>query len=220
MKMVTSLIENNSLGNIVADQLRLKIWNKKIDLGERLIETELSEEYKVSRNTIRDALKILEYEGLVENKPRKGTYVTTFTKEDFNEITDLRMIIESYAFEHAIKRIHTKDIKYLQSILHKMEDSVKKKDWSDLFDLDMEFHQYIVSLSNNSRIVNIYKSIQVQIRTILIDLDEVYSTFDDFLTEHIDLFKALLTKDPLIVKGQIVKHIKYVEGKLIKNEKF
>jgi len=218
--MVASSIENNSLGILVANQLRLKIFNRKIQFGDRLIETELSDHFEVSRNTIRDALKILEYEGLVVNKPRKGTYVTTFTKEDFNEIIDLRMIIESYAFERAIDHIKNEETKHLQSILHKMEKSAEKKDWSRLFDLDMEFHQYIVSLSYNSRIIEVYKSIQVQIRAILIHLDQVYSTFDNFLTEHKDLFNALLTKDPIIVKGQVVKHIKYVEGKLINNEQF
>lgn len=212
---MSKLIARESLGELVADQLRRSIWNREIDFGERLIESELSAKFDVSRNTIRDALKILENEEMIIIKPRKGTYVSQFSKQDWHEITELRSIVESFAFVRALANLKDKDFNYLNNILKQMKDSKENKCWNDLFDLDMKFHDYVVQLSGNSRIIKLYNSIQVQIRTFLLHLDQYYTTYEAFYKEQKDLYDALLTKDPRIVENKIRTHIEYVEGQFI-----
>src|SRR5690625_7197631 len=95
------VILQQPLSELIAVQLRKKIWNKELLFGERLLETELAEQFDVSRSTIREALRILEIEELVVSKARKGTYVATFSEQDIAEIIDLRMIIRSRGFGHA-----------------------------------------------------------------------------------------------------------------------
>lgn len=209
------LIVRETLGELVAEQLRRSIWNREIEFGERLIESELSEKFDVSRNTIRDALKILEHEEMIIIKPRKGTYVSQFSKQDWQEIIELRSIVESFAFVRALPSLDEMHFTHLRNILDRMEGITESGNWNDLFDLDMEFHSYVVKLSGNSRIIKLYDSIQVQIRTFLLYLDKYYSNRQSFYEEQKDLFDALLTKDPEVVDKKIRTHIEYVEGQFI-----
>ncbi len=212
---MSDLIVRETLGELVAEQLRRSIWNREIEFGERLIESEVSEKFDVSRNTIRDALKILEHEEMIIIKPRKGTYVSQFSKQDWQEIIELRSIVESFAFVRALPSLDEIHFTYLRSILNRMEGITESGNWNDLFDLDMEFHSYVVKLSGNSRIIKLYDSIQVQIRTFLLYLDKYYSNRQSFYEEQKDLFDALLTKDPEVVDKKIRTHIEYVEGQFI-----
>ncbi|MGM8364415.1 GntR family transcriptional regulator [Virgibacillus sp. W0181] len=208
-------IVQESLGEQIADQLRRKIWNRELQFGERLLESELSNNFDVSRSTIREALKILEYEEMVISKARKGTYVSPFSEKDWKEIIELRTLIEAHAFVQALPQLNEGHFEKLYAILEQMKEQLNNSNWSKLFDLDMNFHSYVVNLSGNSRIIKIYDSIQVQIRTVLLHLDEYYSSPQVFYQEHKDLLEALQTNDKDIVRRGVKNHIEYVEEQLI-----
>lgn len=212
--MANSILQE-SLGSLVANQLRNKIWGGEIQFGERLLITGLSEEFDVSRSTVRDALKILEYEELVISKPRKGAYVAEFSKKDWKEIIDLRTIVEAFAFVKALPKLEQRHFRFLEDILMQMQAEIKSENWGKLFDLDLQFHSYVINLSDNKRVIKLYESIKVQIRTFLIYLDDYYSSYQSFYDEQKELFDALVTKDPIIVDRQIRTHIRYVEGKTL-----
>lgn len=208
-------IMQKPLSQLIADQLRRSIWNREVHFGERLLESELAEKFGVSRSSIREALKILEYEELVVSKARKGTYVAQFSETDWEEIIELRILLEVHAFTHALPRLKDRHIKDLEKNIGQMKNKTVEKNWSDLFDLDMQFHHYVVNLCGNSRIAKIYDSIQVQIRTYLGHLDQYYSSHESFYEEHKELFDAILTRDPNIVDKAVRKHIEYVEEQLL-----
>lgn len=212
-------IKPESLGVLVANRIRESIWKKELTFGERLIESDLSEKYGVSRNTVRDALKILEFEELVTSKPRKGTYITQFSKKDWREIIELRILVEAYAFVKVLPLLNNEHFKNLEKILEMMKEKAAIRNWNDLFNLDIQFHRYIVNLFDNSRIIKIYDSIQVQIRTYLLHLDEYYSSSESFYLEQKELLECLRTKDPRIVDAAIRTHIEYVEEKYIGSHK-
>jgi len=209
------MIVQKPLSELIADELKRRIWNKELEYGERLLETELAEVYDVSRSTIREALRILESEELIISKARKGTYVATFTKKDLQEINELRTLIEARAFLQALPKLDETHFQALEKITEQMKKSVEKKDWNELFDLDMQFHSYVMNLSDNSRILKIYNSLQVQIRTALMHLDQYYSSFDAFYGEHQELLDALKSKDENLVREKVTNHIGYVEEKLL-----
>lgn len=214
------LILQKPLSELIADEIRREIWEKKVSFGERLLETDLAERFDVSRSTIREALRLLEVEELVISEARKGSYVAKFSKQDIVEITELRTMIESRAFIHAIDYMEDSHFRELDKITEKMRIEVAKENWKGLFDLDMKFHSYVVNLSGNSRITKIYNSLQVQIRTVLMNLEQFYSSFQSFYDEHVDLLAGLKTKDSQIVESKIDKHIKYVEERLLSMNQF
>lgn len=211
-------IRQESLGRLVANKLRKSIWEEELAFGERLVETELSARFSVSRSTIRDALKILEHEELVISKPRKGTYVANFTKEDWQEMLELRILIEAYAFVKALDYLTDKHFRDLKQIVQEMEKYLSKPDWSKLFDLDMKFHHYVITLSNNSRIIKIYESLQIQIRAIIRDLETYYPRPELFYEEQLDLLNVLQTKDPQAVDKKIRTHLGAVQDHLLSDK--
>lgn len=209
------IIVRKSLGEIIANHLKQDIYNQKIKFGERLIEADLAERFDVSRSTIRESLKILEQEELVISKSRKGTFVSEFTEQDLDEMTELRLIIEPKAFMNALSRMEIKNFQELEQIIEKMKMKAEDGNWNALFDLDMQFHQYVINMCGNSRIIKIYESINVQIRVYLAHLDQYYSNPMSFYHEHRELLGTLSKKDASLIEQKITKHITYVEEKLL-----
>jgi DNA-binding GntR family transcriptional regulator len=86
-------------------QIREAIRSGKLKPGDRLLETQLAEEMHISRFPIREALRYLEKEGLVQTEPFKGTYVAQLTEKDMEELYSLRSAIEELAVRILIKTI-------------------------------------------------------------------------------------------------------------------
>lgn len=203
------------LRTLIADQLKQEIWNRDIQFGERLLETELAARFDVSRSSIREALKTLEMEELVISHARKGTYVADFTEKDLNEIIELRILIEAEAFTKAIPNLNNEHFKDLEAITNEMEQKAYTDEWKSLFDLDTQFHHYVVNLCGNARIIKLYDSLQVQIRTVLMHLDQYYSSAESFYKEHVELLEALIAKNETVIKEKVKNHIAFVEEKLL-----
>jgi len=203
------------LGELVADQLRQEIWNRDIQFGERLLEAELAERFDISRSTLREALKILEQEELVISKPRKGTFAATFSKKDLDELQEVRTLIEEASFVMALRSLDEEEFTRLKNLLDQMKEEANQGNWQALFDLDMQFHHFVVSQCGNSRMIKIYEANQVQIRAYIGHLDQYYSSPKVFYQEHKDLYDILLSKDADLVKKQVAHHIAYVEGSFL-----
>jgi len=205
-------IKIKSLGEVVADEIRRRIWAKEIHFGDRLIEADLSTQMGISRSSLRDAFQILEHEGLVDNVARKGTFIREFTKKDLDEIKEVRMLIEVPAIVQTVSRITEKDYEHLERILELMKMEIKEENWFELFDLDTEFHHYLINICSNSRIHAIYDVIVVQIRTFLSLLSDYYLDRKEiFYEEHRELLDAIRTGDKEFVEKIAIQHIMHVE---------
>lgn len=201
-------VKQEPLSEIIANEIRHRIWEGKIHFGERLLESQLATEFDVSRSSLREAIHILEFEGLIQNRLRRGTFVSTFSEEDMKEVTDVRSILETKAFINAASNMGEKEFAHLKSITESMKENTEKGNWTTVFNLDMEFHLYVVSLSNNTRIQKLYDIIQVQIRTLMSNLVPYYEkNLNLFYEEHLELVEALTSKDPIKVEKTVEKHI-------------
>jgi len=209
MEYDTGIVQK-PLSELIAEQLKRKIWNQEVQFGERLLESDLAEYYDVSRSTVREALRILENEELVISQARKGTYVVELSEKDRDEIMELRALLETHAFRQATAHLKKAHFMELDAIINEMKTQAKEKSWSNLFDLDMRFHSYIVQLSDNVRLIKIYNSIQVQIRTLFVHLDQYYSSYEAFCEEHEQLLDALKTKDVHKITQQVQDHIVFI----------
>jgi len=213
-----AMLLKKPLGELIAEQLRQDIYNRKFEFGERLIEADLAERFDVSRSTIREALKILEQEELITSKARKGTFINEFTEKDLDELTEVRLMIETTAFVKAMNNLKNNHFQDLEAIINKMEKEAENDDWNQLFNLDMEFHQYVINQCGNSRMIKIYESIGVQIRVYLAHLDKYYTSPKSFYKEHRELLDVIKKKDKELIMNQISNHIDYVEEKLLRKK--
>jgi DNA-binding GntR family transcriptional regulator len=158
-----------TLSDYVADQLRQAILSDKIKPGQRLVEQELAESMQTSRGPVRDALKILENEGLLLRQPHRGAIVAELKPEDVIEIYTLREALENLAIRFAIRNATREQVDELGRIVQAMEQLAQSDyDQVDATDLDMEFHYTLCKISGHKRLLTAWVAMSAQIRLVLL----------------------------------------------------
>lgn len=151
-----SLIDRTSLGSQLADRLRSKIISGELEPGTHLVEDVLAEEYGVSRGPVRDALKTLSGEWLVESR-RRGFFVRPISEDDIAELYSLREAIELLAGRAAMERKPDEGAwAGAESALTGMYDAAGVGDWHRFADQDLRFHTAIYELSGHRRLLALW----------------------------------------------------------------
>ncbi len=120
--------------------------------GERLIENQLSKKFGVSRTPIRESIRKLAAEGLVEITPKGGTKISKLTKNDIDEIYEIRDVLESLAAEKAASIITDREIESLERLLKDAEKALLNKDMKRMAQIDTKIHNLICKSSKNNRL--------------------------------------------------------------------
>ena len=141
----------------ILERLRALILTGEYGPDERLIEEQLAERLGVSRTPVRQALTMLEAEGLVEIAPNRGATVCSFSIEDVWDIYDLRAVLEGHAARRAAGRIERRELERLQELTEEMERlpgrfEDHEEEIRALVALNQEFHGTIVQASRNRRL--------------------------------------------------------------------
>ena len=157
------------LSDHIADQLREAIVEGQLESGQRIVEREIAEVMQTSRGPVRDALLLLENEGLVVRYTHRGTFVTRLTKEDAEEIWTLRQAIESVVVEYALKRATPQDLEELDNLVEEMDAKVKAGySLSDATELDLDFHRTLCRISGHKRALAAWEALSAQTRILLL----------------------------------------------------
>lgn len=160
-------IEQRTVQQEVVDVIRQAIVSAKLELGQHLAEAALSEQMKVSRIPIREALRQLEQEGLVTRYNNRGCFVTDFSDEDVREVFSLRSSLECMAIEWATPRITPEDLAALRGMIEEQRRSAKAGDFVGLAQLDMRFHEFICIRAQHSRLLKEWYSLHAQCQILL-----------------------------------------------------
>lgn len=155
------------LREIVFNTLRQAILKGKIKPGERLMEVHLANELGVSRTPVREAIRMLELEGLVIMEPRKGARVAEIEQQDLKDVLELRKGLEDLAICKACERITAEELKCLDAAAAKFSKLVKASDDSDealtaLAEADVKFHDVIYEATHNRRLVQLLNNLREQ----------------------------------------------------------
>lgn len=203
---MASVIKNMPFHLQVYQILRDSILTGRFRPGERLLESKLAQELNVSRSPIREALRMLEQDGLVITV-ENGTVVNPMEVEDIEEIYQCRIASEPYAGYLAALRISDDEITELEQLVHEAEVAFNQKESERVVELNTAFHDLIVRISGNRRLIEIVdkiRSLSILARNTEL---KVFSRPCDFLDEHQEIVKALKGKDAHIVESVIRKHI-------------
>lgn len=188
-------IERRSLDEDVAEQLRQLILKGELSPGTRLTELDLASQWQVSQGTIRAALKTLQNEGLVEYRPRRGTFVTSISEEDVVEIYTLRDTLEALASRRAAATVTEAGRRALERVLQHMRGAVSARNRKRMLELDFEFHRTVVEMSGHTRLIELYTALQSQTRLFLTMTDQFHHDLDELLAIHEPLAKAIMDGD-------------------------
>jgi DNA-binding GntR family transcriptional regulator len=199
-----------TLSDYVADQLRQAILAGEFKPNQRLVEHQIAESIQTSRGPVRDAIKILENEGLVIRQSHRGAFVAQLHPEDFMEIYTLREALETLAIKYVIKNATDEQISTLEQLVVSME-GLAKQDYSqgDATDLDMEFHHTMCKISGHKRVLNVWESMSGQIRLVLLKhrLENPQDLRERSVPWHEKIVAALFKRDSEMAIKELCTHM-------------
>lgn len=150
MSKATRSISRKSLPEEIADDLRERILSGEMSEGQPIRQEALAGEYGVSRMPVREALRRLDAEGLVQFETNRGGSVTAHSIDEIGEIFDLRMLIEVDLFRHSIPRMTKEDFDRCHEILEAMESSYHNEDAAQWGRLNHQYHAALYLAANRS----------------------------------------------------------------------
>jgi DNA-binding GntR family transcriptional regulator len=154
-------LETYSLVQLAVDRLRRDILSGRTDPGERLVEEQLTRRLGISRAPLREAMRLLAQQGLVEHIPRRGARVATLSDDDVRELYEIRDVLE----RHAVTSMPPHpDLTALRAALEVMRKATEKDDRLELANAHRRFHAEVVALAGNRQLVALYESVLVRIQ--------------------------------------------------------
>jgi DNA-binding GntR family transcriptional regulator len=188
------LIEKEVLRDKICDVLRTWILEGKLKPGERIVELTLSRELNVSRAPLREALWLLERQGLVQIRAHHGAYVTQLSEQDIVEIFEIRELLET----HAAKRIRAAndvaDRALLRQALEELEAACRARDIRLFSTADLRFHQTLWELSGNRHLQSVLNDMSTRFFGYELIRDLPHSAkfrFDLMAEEHRKMVKLI-----------------------------
>ena len=211
--MFFDLGDRQSLTTKVYKHVRDCILDGRYNTGDYLIETKLAEELDVSRTPIREALKQLELEGLVDSIPNRGVVVRGISDADIDDIFTIRYLLEGQAAYWAAERVNEEQLSELSELVALMELYTNKNDTVKLAKLDAEFHDVIFSASNSRMLKHILASLhqnaQRARKSSLGMPERTHKSFE----EHMAIYEAIAGRRADEAKALMEAHVHNVRRK-------
>jgi DNA-binding GntR family transcriptional regulator len=201
--------DNKSLTTVIFERIRDDILYGKYEKGEKIVEAKLADEFNVSRTPVREALKQLELDDLVENIPNRGVVVKGISKQDIVDIFTIRLAIEGIAVEWAIERMDKEDMQKINEIYELMEFYTFKKDVKKFAELNTKFHEAIYRATKSRYLENVLKNYQVFMKVVRYKSLEQPGRIEGALHEHKLIVEALMQKDVELAKTVVIDHVRH-----------
>lgn len=189
---------------LLADILKGRFYQ-----GQRLIEKELVDSYKISKTPLREALTRLERVGLVQKKINRGFLVKRILRKDAEEIYELREIIDGLSVRKITENITEEKIQKIEKIIHDMELCIRDKKVDEYAKHDKYFHTVLNEISGNKRLIEIMQNLNYQIDMLLkTSIKLPKRGIDVSFSEHKMIFEAILNKNSIKAEEVAKKHIR------------
>jgi len=164
----------------VAQQIRAAIIEGQIKPNDHITETTLTEQLGVSRTPVREALILLEREGLVIAAPNRGCFVRAFTQKDVEEIFTMRVALENLAARINVGQFHEVDYQHLYESIRSQRAVIERNDFKQLRAIDMAFHEYLIRRTKHSLLIRNWTEIVAQVAAVLYLRAEAIPDYDEY----------------------------------------
>ncbi|MGL4653842.1 GntR family transcriptional regulator [Cetobacterium sp.] len=203
-------INNTNLYVEVINSILNAIATGYLKAGEKIIEQTIANEMNISRAPIREAIRELAAQGILDYTPKKGATVAVLTKKSIEETYSLRAILESTAVVLAIDYFTNSDIKRLKELSKEMTTSLKKQDVETFIKYDMEFHSFICEKSNHIKLKKLIDNFVLQTQ-LYMRMSKYNMLVDSNLSleygVHEELIELIEKKDKKNSESEMKKHI-------------
>lgn len=213
---LTEPIQPFFLGERVFALLQRAILRGELSPGTRLNDIELARRLGVSRSPVRDALKRLEYDGLIVVHPRRGSFVVKLTKKQVQDILEVRESLEGLAVRLAVARLSDKDIEELRSTLNTIEVQLSSPEFKEYPHEVLDFHAYLVQASQNDCLGKFMQAIHGQSRLIRFQSAASRERSLEAHQEHLAIFEAIAKRDPILAEERMRIHLENAKQYVLK----
>lgn len=195
------------LREVVFNTLRYAILHGDLKPGERLMEVKLADMLGVSRTPVREALRRLEKEGLVEVIPRRGAMVAEIDEKSMTDVLVVRKALEELAIKIACDNITQNEIQRLKEVTDELEMAIDRNYLEQIAALDVKFHDIIFNATDNARLIQILNNLREQMFRYRLEYVKMEEERETILKEHRAIIKALEEHDSDRASEVIKKHI-------------
>ena len=198
--------------------LKTGIVKKYLKPGTKLLEVKIAKQMGVSRTPVREAIRELAAEGFVKISPNQGVIVSIASIEDTQEVLQIRSVLEGLAARLATKVINGEEIKELEKYIEQMEYYANKDNALAFSKMDVKFHELILNICGNNRLIQIRKNLSDQAHRYRIRSLSIPGRLKHSLKEHQEIVKALKRKDSEQAGRSSQKHIENVLKNILAHE--
>ncbi len=201
---------SGSLVDIAYERLKAAIEAHEFEPGQRMREAEIAEWLGISRTPTRDALRLLESEGLLGAAPRRGLVVATLDHHRVSEIYDVRSVLESLAASRAARQATPAEIAILRDNLRKQEEA-DPNDISLLLALNRQFHEAVYHASRNRYLLAALHSLETPLVLLRGTTYEREDRRVEALEQHRQLVDAIEANDADLAHRLAAEHVRAAE---------
>lgn len=195
------------LRDVVFHTLREAILKGELKPGERLMELQLAAKLGVSRTPIREAIRMLEQEGLAVTIPRKGAEVAKMTEKDMEDVLQVREALDELAATIACEQMTTEQLDALRNTMREFEEFTKTGNVKKIAEADVEFHDIIYQATGNPKLVNMLNNLREQMYRYRIEYLKDEKNYPMLIQEHSEIVEGLMAKDKAKVSAAMHRHV-------------
>ncbi len=197
-------IRTTTLRDRVVEQVRTAIIEGRLRPGDHVAEVKLTQQLGVSRTPVREALILLEREGLVVAEPNRGCFVRAFGEADVDAIFSMRTVLETFAAERVVGSLSAADFTVLDDLIAQQERFIEADDFRGVRSTDMAFHQSLVERAAHPLLERGWRELVAQIAALLYLRADAIRDYDEerAVRDHRAILGALRAGDLAAVRAQ------------------
>ncbi len=217
-------LEVPNISEVIYQMLRERILRYDFAPGARLDLNEIETSLKVSRTPLKDALKRLEADGLVQIQARRGTFVTGISAETLNEAYKIRSAYELYVALCLFKYLTPGDVLFFRQLRQQMDDlveAVTDENWQEVMQAylvhDQQLHERFVARGGTPKMLLLFQQTNVHQQVACVAHCYCRSDFEAAHFEHERIFDALETRSPDLLNMILLNHLENSRMRALKN---
>ncbi len=183
------------LRDVVFNNLRHAILIGELKPGERLMEIHLANKLGVSRTPIREAIRMLELEGLVIMTPRRGAEVAQITEKSMNDVLEVREALDVLCIELACKRITAEELDALKNACAAFAATVETGDLRQIAEADVALHDIIIRATGNPKLIQLINNLSQQMYRYRFEYIKDSTQHQTLIQEHQVIYESLVAGD-------------------------
>lgn len=218
-----SLTSTGRLSNLAQEAykvLKHSIMTNEVKPGDCLSENALAQSMGMSRTPIREAIKVLASEGLLEIHNGIGAFIKYITVKEIHDIFEVRSALECTAVDSALGRITDQELEALEQDWLKLQQSVLSGTpigWDVLSEFDYRLHEFLVMKCDNDYIIDIIDSSRMKITRFQKLSAASLGNEIDTINQHLELIRLMKIRDAEALKAELIAHIQLAEHLILKN---